>query len=110
MEPKLLAKKITEILDDKKGVDIRALAVGGLTIVADYFVIVNGTSDTHVNALSEAVQSELGKLRIVHRSVQGRASGWVVLDYADVLVHVFGREEREYYNLERLFPDAAVLD
>ena len=106
MEPNLLAKTCAEILDEKKGVDIRILSVGGLTIVADYFVIVTGTSDTHTNALSEAVQSELAKRGIEPRHIEGRASGWVILDYASVLVHVFGRTEREYYNLERLFPDA----
>ncbi|MDR1806260.1 MAG: ribosome silencing factor [Clostridium sp.] len=109
MEPKELAKAVIKALDDKKGVDIRALAVGGLTIVADYFIVAGGTSDTHINALSEAVQDELAKLGIEPRHTEGRASGWVVLDYASVLVHIFGATEREYYNLERLFPDAAVL-
>jgi ribosome-associated protein len=106
MQPKELAQTIAQILDDKKGVDIHTLAVGGLTIVADYFVIVTGTSTTHVNALNEAIQDGLTKLGIEPRHVEGRASGWVLLDYASVLVHVFGQQEREYYNLERLFPDA----
>ncbi|MCL2024038.1 MAG: ribosome silencing factor [Oscillospiraceae bacterium] len=109
MEPKTLTNLITGILDEKKGVDIAALAVGDMTIVADYFVIVTGTSNTHINALSDAVQEKLAKEHaVLPRCVEGRASGWVVLDYASVLVHIFGKEEREHYNLERLFPNSAV--
>ncbi|MDR1409328.1 MAG: ribosome silencing factor [Oscillospiraceae bacterium] len=110
MQPNELAKAVVKVLDDKKGEDIRTLAVGGLTIVADYFVVVSGMSSTHINALSEAVQDELAKQGIEPRHVEGRASGWVLLDYASVLVHIFGRTEREYYNIERLFPSAAALD
>ncbi|MDR0884574.1 MAG: ribosome silencing factor [Oscillospiraceae bacterium] len=104
MQAKELAQEIVRILDDKKGLDITTIAVGGATIIADYFVLVTGSSSTHIRALSDAVQDELAKQDIHPGHVEGRASGWILLDYAQVLVHVFGREERGYYNLERLFP------
>lgn len=110
MESFELAKKIIRILDEKKGEEIRLIRISELTVLADYFIIVNGTSNTHVRALAEEVEEETAKLGVTPRNIEGRSTGWILLDYGDVVVHVFTPQDREYYSLERLWSDAAFLD
>ena len=97
-------------LDSKKAVEISALEVGSLTIVADYFVIAAGTSTTQVRALADEVEYQLGLQGIEPRQIEGRATGWILLDYYDVVIHVFLQDQREYYNLEKLWADSTPLD
>lgn len=103
-------KNIVKILDEKKAIDIIAIETKELTVMSDYFVIANGTSNTHVRALADEVDDEMNKLGVEVDHIEGRATGWILLDYNDVLVHVFQPESREYYNIERLWSDAARLD
>ena len=105
-----LAKEIVKILDKKKAIDIRVLEISEHSIVADYFVIVSGTSNTHVKALADEVDYELGLKDIKPYHIEGKATGWILLDYNSVLVHIFTGETRDYYNLERLWQDADYLD
>ena len=104
------AKNIVKILDNKKAIDIDLIQTKELTIVSDYFVIANGTSNTHVRALADEVDEEMKKLGVEPEHVEGRATGWILLDYGCVLVHIFDPQSREYYNLERLWGDAANVD
>ena len=97
-------------LDSKKAVEISALQVGSLTIVADYFVIAAGTSTTQVRALADEVEYQLGLEGIGPRQIEGRSTGWILLDYHDVVIHVFLQDQREYYNLEKLWADSEPLD
>ncbi len=97
-------------LDSKKAVEISALEVGSLTIVADYFVIAAGTSTTQVRALADEVEYQLGLEGITPRQIEGKATGWILLDYYDVVIHVFLQDQREYYNLEKLWADSTPLD
>ena len=110
MTPKELALKAAQILDNKKAEDITVIEVTEQTIVADYFVLANGTSSTHVKALADDVEYELEQIGVHDGHIEGRATGWVLLDYGAVLVHVFDRESRAYYNLERLWTDANLVD
>lgn len=110
MTPKEIALKAVSILDNKKGMDIKAIEVTQQTIVADYFVIATGTSSTHVKSLADEVEYELSQIGVDNGHVEGRATGWILLDYGAVLVHIFDKESREYYNLERLWTDATELD
>jgi len=110
MTPKDLAREIVKVLDMKKAENIKAIQITELTIIADYFVIASGTSKTHTKALAEDVEFELSKLGIEPAHIEGRATGWTLIDYSSVLVHVFEKESREYYNLERLWTDAALMD
>lgn len=105
-----LAKKIVTVLDKKKGSDLKAIHITEFSIVADYFIIATGTSNTHVKSLAEEVEYELTQLGIEPSHIEGRATGWILLDYGCVVVHVFSPESREYYNLERLWSDAQCLD
>ncbi len=110
-DPKNLAKEIAKVLDEKKAVDIVAIETEEVTIVSDIFIIANGTSNTHTKALAEEVEYEIKKrLDIDPDHIEGRATGWILLDYGTMLVHIFDAESREYYNLERLWTDAKRLD
>lgn len=104
------AKSIVKILDEKKATDITVIETQELTVMSDYFVIASGTSNTHVRSLADDVEFEMSKLGVEIDHIEGRATGWILLDYGDVLVHVFQPESREYYNLERLWGDAAKVD
>ncbi len=103
-------KKIVKALDDKKGNDIKVIKIDELTIVADYFVLVTGNSNTHIRALGDEVEYQLEHAGLTPDHVEGRATGWVVMEYAGVIVHIFTEESRTYYNLERLWEDAAKVD
>ncbi len=105
-----ITKEIVKVLDKKKAIDIMAIETTEHTIVSDYFVIASGTSNTHVKSLAGEVEYELSQLGIQPDHIEGRATGWILLDYGSVLVHVFTGESRDYYNLERLWQDAAQVD
>lgn len=110
MDSLLLTKEIVKILDNKKAEDIKAIKISELTVIADYFVIANGTSSTHVRSLAEEVEDAVAKTGVQPRSVEGRTTGWILLDYGDVVVHIFTPSDRQYYDLERLWSDAAFID
>lgn len=104
------AKNIVKILDEKKAMDLTLIETKELTVMSDYFVIASGTSNTHVRSLAEDVEDMMSKLGVEVDHIEGRATGWILLDYGSVLVHIFQEESREYYNLERLWGDAARVD
>lgn len=104
------ALQTVRILDKKKAVDLKAIHITDYSIVADYFVIATGTSNTHVRSLADELEYEMSKLGIEPTHLEGKATGWIVLDYGTVIVHIFTGESREYYNLERLWSDAEEVD
>lgn len=98
-------------LDKHKGDDLLALKVSGVTSIADYFLLATGTSATNVRSLADYVEEELAKQgKRPIRNEGYRAGDWITLDYGDVLVHIFRREVREFYDLERLWTDAEKID
>lgn len=97
-------------LDEKKGRDIQAVRVGDLTILADYFLMATATSSTHVRALAEEVEDVLSKVGIEPDHIEGRATGWVLLDYHDLVVHVFDQKSRDFYQLDRVWNDGEPVD
>ena len=98
-------------LDSKKGKDIRVLYTADQTTLADYFIICNGTSNTQVKALADAVEEAMSQQGEEPHHVEGHRGGqWTLLDYSSVVVHVFTEEAREFYSLERLWSDAAPVD
>ena len=106
-----LVLEIAKVLDEKKAMDIVAIKTEEVTIVSDYFVIASGTSNTHTKSLADDVEYEIKqRLDVSPEHIEGRATGWILLDYGTVIVHVFGHEDRDYYNLERLWADAQQLD
>ncbi|WIF96188.1 ribosome silencing factor [Caminicella sporogenes] len=106
-----LAFKISRIIDDKKGNDIKILDVKNLSSIADYFVIATGNSTRHTIALADEVEKKLNEEEIFINHKEGYKEGkWILLDYIDVVVHIFTKEEREFYDLERIWKDAKYVE
>lgn len=106
-----MARIAWNALNDKKGEDIKIIDITGISVLADYFIIANGTSDSQVNALVDNVEEELHKAGYSLKQREGQASGsWVLLDFGDIIVHVFDKENRLFYDLERIWKDGKVTD
>lgn len=108
--PLELARAIGEILDDKKGNQVKVLHVEDKTSIADYFVLCTGNSGTHVKALAGEVEFKTEQRELSPDNIEGRGNNtWIVLDYGNVVVHIFSREARDFYNLDKLYDDAPVV-
>lgn len=102
---------IIKTLDSKRGEDIQAIKIADLTILADYFVIVNGTSNTHARTLADEVEFQLLQHGIEpQRRESDTGNTWIILDYGDIIVHVFYKDTRSFYKLEGLWADGERLD
>ena len=97
-------------LNEKKAKEIAAVKVGDLTIIADYFLMCTATSSTHVRALCDEVEDALEKQGLRPHHIEGRTTGWTVLDYGSVLVHIFTRNDREFYDLDKMWSDGEPVD
>jgi ribosome-associated protein len=107
MYPKQIAKRAAEAALAKKAEDIVILNLKDLTAIADYFVIATGGSEIHIKTITEAICERLKKEELLH--IEGK-SGWILLDYGDVIVNIFDREMREFYQLETLWADAERIE
>ena len=106
MEAKELAKKIFDALEDKKGEDIKIINISEVTVLADYFIIASGTNRNQVKAMADNVEEVLAKEGAEPKQIEGYQSGnWILLDYQDVIVHIFDQENRLFYDLERIWRD-----
>lgn len=106
MQHQAVVQKLAEALYNKKARDIIALDVSSLTVICDYMLIATGRSVPQVHALSDEVDDVAAQLGLTLRRMEGQNEGrWVVLDFGNILVHIFHAEERAYYNLERLWED-----
>ena len=107
-----LAKEAVQILDKKKGMDLKLIGIRDISVLADYFVIATGTSSTHVKALADEVEFQLkGRHSIATEHTEGyRSNSWILLDYGNVIVHVFTEESRAFYDLDRLWQDGETVD
>ena len=106
-----MAKIAYEALDEKKGEAIKVIDISQISVVADYFIITNGTSDSQVKALVENVQEKLARAGYHPKQTEGNRSGtWVLMDYGDIIVHVFDKENRSFYNLERIWSDGTEVE
>lgn len=97
--------------DSKKAFDIKAIDIIGLSSIADYFVIMSGNTERQVVAIADEIQDEMSKAGVEPSNKEGYQTGrWILLDYGDIIVHIFHKEEREFYNLEKLWVDAKPLE
>ncbi len=110
MQTNELLENAVKILDNKKAENITALEITDLSSVADYFVIVSGTSSTHIKALAEELEEKLTALGKEPNHIEGKTTGWILLDYGTVVVHIFTPADRENFNLEKLWQDAKEVD
>ncbi len=107
LSSKDLARHIAQTASDKKASDVVLLEIGRMTVIADYFVICTGTSERQISAITKAIVEDLGQEGVWPHHQEGTAdTGWVLLDYGDVIVHIFGPTERDYYRLDRIWADA----
>ena len=105
-QSKEMARIAWNALNDKKGEDIKIIDITGVSVLADYFIIATGNSDSQVNALVDNVEEELHKAGYPLKQREGRAnSSWILLDFGDIIVHVFDKENRLFYDLERIWKD-----
>lgn len=105
-----VAREMVDVAVDKKAVDVTLIELGALTTLADYFVIATGTSDRQLGAIAAAVKErmdELGVRRLQHEGMP--SDGWVLLDYGQVIVHLFAPQQRAYYDLEQRWHEAPIL-
>lgn len=110
MTSKEMAKIAASALDEKKGVDLRIIDISEVSIMTDYFIVVSGNSDRQVQALADAVQDELGKVDVFARNVEGyHGANWILLDFNDVVVHIFDQENRAFYDIERIWRDGTWI-
>ena len=109
-----MAKLACEALADKKGEDIRVIDIAGISVLADYFIIANGTNQNQLQAMRDAADEALqtlGKAGYEVKQREGYGLGsWVLLDFGDIIVHVFDRENRVFYDLERIWRDGKQVD
>lgn len=98
-------------ISNKKGLNIKLIEIGDISSLADYMVIATGTSSTHVKAIADEVEYQLDEAGISVSHIEGyRSNSWILLDYVDVIVHIFSDEAREFYDLERLWQDGKEID
>ncbi len=98
-------------LEDKKGEDIRILDISNVSIIADYFVIASGSNTNQLLAMCDDVQEKLHKAGLDLRQMEGnRSSSWILLDYGDIIIHLFSRDDRLFYDLERIWGDGKEID
>lgn len=111
LDPQTLAGIAAQVAGDKKAYNITMLDISKISIIADYFIICSGRSSIHVQSIAEGIVDALTNDFGLKPRKEGLKEGrWVLLDYGDVIVHVFQDDERHFYNLERLWGDAPVVE
>ena len=110
-----ISKKMAEIaidaLEDRKGEDIRVIDISEISTLADYFIIAAGTNRNQVQALADNVQEKLGRAGYMSKNVEGYDSAnWILIDFGDIIVHVFDSENRLFYDLERIWRDGKLIE
>ena len=108
---KKMAKIAYQALDDKKGEDIRIIDISQVSVLADYFIICNGSNESQVRALVDNAEEELAKEGFQVKQTEGQGLGnWVLMDFGDIIIHVFDKENRLFYDLERIWSDGKQVD
>ena len=111
MESREMAKLAEKALEDKKGEEIRIIDISKVSVLADYFIIANGSNRSQVQALSDNVAEMLGRAGVNAKQVEGyETANWILLDFNDVIVHVFDQENRLFYDLERIWRDGKIVE
>ncbi|MCR4903682.1 MAG: ribosome silencing factor [Butyrivibrio sp.] len=108
---KEMAKLAIKALEDRKGEDIRVIDISEISALGDYFIIANGTNISQIQAMTDNVDMVLGKAGYVPKNIEGYESAkWVLMDFGDIIIHIFDKENRLFYNLERIWKDGKETD
>ena len=106
-----LARLAIAALEDKKAEDVRLIDIGDVSVLADYFIIASGNNRTQVQAMADEVEERLGRAGAVPRQIEGyQSANWVLLDFGDVIIHIFDAQNRLFYDLERIWKDGTQID
>mgnify|MGYP001457015983 FL=1 len=106
-----MVKLAKTALEDKKAGDIKVIDISGVSVLADYFIIADGSNVNQVQAMIDNVDEVLGRAGYECKQMEGYGTGgWILMDYGDIIVHAFCREDRLFYDLERIWRDGKVLD
>ncbi len=109
MESLEILRTAAKALNEKKAVNILGIKVEELTVLTEYFLMATATSSTHVRALADEVEAKLEEKGLTPHHIEGRATGWLVLDYQSVIVNVFSREQRDFYGLDKMWGDGEIV-
>ncbi len=110
MDSREMARIAVKALEDKKGEDIRIIDISKVSVLADYFIIANGSNTNQVQALVDNVQEELFQAGVEAKQVEGyNTASWILMDFGDIIVHVFSQEDRLFYDLERIWRDGEFI-
>ena len=111
MDSKEIAKLAIAALEDKKAEDIKVIDISEVSVIADYFIIANGTNRSQIQALSDNVEEKLGRAGVPLKEIEGYdIENWVLLDFHDVIIHIFDKENRLFYDLERIWRDGRMIE
>ena len=109
-QSKNMAKQAIKALEDKKAEDIHVIDISEVSVVADYFIIANGSNRSQIQAMADNVQEVLGRAGYAMRQVEGyNTANWILMDFGDVIVHIFDKENRLFYDLERIWRDGKAI-
>ena len=108
---KEMAKLAVNALEDKKAENIQVIDISSVSVLGDYFIIANGTNRNQIQALSDNVEETLGRAGYNPKQIEGyNTANWVLLDYRDVIIHIFDPDSRSYYDLERIWRDGRLIE
>ncbi|MCM1134651.1 MAG: ribosome silencing factor [Clostridium sp.] len=108
---KEMARLAIDALEEKKAEDIRVIDISQVSVIADYFIIANGANKNQIQTLSDAVEETLGRAGYLMKQKEGfRNANWVLLDFGDIIIHIFDKENRLFYDLERIWRDGKAVD
>lgn len=111
MTSKELAKLACDVLDDKKALEIKVINIENVSTLADYFIIASGTNHNQVQAMADNVDETLGRAGYEPKQIEGyQNANWILMDYRDIVIHIFDEENRLFYDLERIWRDGTVVE
>lgn len=106
-----ILKLIKNKLEEKKGIDVVVLDISELSVMADYFVIASGNNINQVHAMADFVEDELAKNGMKHKAIEGyNNANWILMDYGDIIIHLFDKESRDFYDLERIWKGGKAVE
>ena len=111
MDSKELTKKICTLIDEKKGIDIKVIDISKISVIADYFVIAGGSNSRQIQSIADNIEESLLAEKVHPKSLEGyQGANWILMDYGDVIIHIFNQEVRLFYDLERIWTDGQLID
>ena len=111
MTSKELVKAAVAAIEEKKGEDIKVIDISGVSVIADYFILASGNNQRQTQAIADELEERLGRQGVFMKQKEGYSAGnWILLEYQDVVIHIFNSEDRRFYNLERIWTDGKTVE